>query len=786
MSGGMSGGMTGGNREHRLAFGFIAVSTIMLWLTTGIASAALWPSYASIPLVILVVVTTIAGSAIAILGAVFRWSSVVVMMATIISYLVLGVPLAIPDRAIARVLPSLDGILELITGTALSWKQLLTISLPVGSYQSLLIPAFMLVLVTVVVSLSVALRAQYGELGVLGPIVIFIVAILFGPDYAQWPFPLAIGLTASVLLWLIWRRWYRRRESILLLGMRETGADGTPLGTVTDGGFVGFRTLASAGIIMAIAGAAAFGAASLLPPTGERIVLRSSIVQPFDPRDYPSPLSGFRKYEQSAAANRTILTVTNLPADALIRISTLDSYDGVVYSVGSGSVSSSSGSFTRVPLRVDQSAVSGTTTTIGVRVGDYSGVWLPTVGNLVSVDFAGDNASELLGSFYYNDNSDTGAVVRGLTAGDSYTLTAVLPTQPSNSALANLEPGTVILPPVAVVPDELAATLDRYTNGVKGSGARLVSMLNGLRADGYVSHGVSTTEPPSRSGHAADRITELLGGQRMIGDQEQYAVTAALMARQLGFPARVVFGFAPTDVTSGGDTTITGSDVSAWIEVNTTEYGWVTIDPTPPLRQIPEEVPEEPTQVARPQPPVQPQLPDIDVRDTQLPPNSSQDEAPLDDPVLATVLRVLAGLGWATLAMAILLAPFLTIAAAKWRRRRLRRLAPTPIQRIAGGWEEFEDAVLDHGYTPGPAPTRIEVAQVVGGTQPFVLAAVADRAIFAPGEPDADQAEQLWRSVDELRYSLDSELTRWERIKALVSLRSLGSYSVKSLFKREG
>ena len=786
MSSGMSSGMSDSNREHRLAFGFIAVSTIMLWLTTGIASAALWPSYASIPLVILVVVTTIAGSAIAILGAVFRWSSVVVMMATIISYLVLGVPLAIPDRAIARVLPSLDGIRELITGTALSWKQLLTISLPVGSYQSLLIPAFMLVLVTVVVSLSVALRAQYGELGVLGPIVIFIVAILFGPDYAQWPFPLAIGLTASVLLWLIWRRWYRRRESILLLGMRKTGADGKPLGTITDGGFVGFRTLASAGIIMAIAGAAAFGAASLLPPTGERIVLRSSIVQPFDPRDYPSPLSGFRKYEQSAAANRTILTVTNLPADALIRISTLDSYDGVVYSVGSGSVSSSSGSFTRVPLRVDQSAVSGTTTTIGVRVGDYSGVWLPTVGNLVSVDFAGDNASELFGSFYYNDNSDTGAVVRGLTAGDSYTLTAVLPTQPSNSALANLEPGTVILPPVAVVPDELAATLDRYTNGVKGSGARLVSMLNGLRADGYVSHGVSTTEPPSRSGHAADRITELLGGQRMIGDQEQYAVTAALMARQLGFPARVVFGFGPTDVTSGGDTTITGSDVSAWIEVNTTEYGWVTIDPTPPLRPIPEEVPEEPTQVARPQPPVQPQLPDIDVRDTQLPPNSSQDEAPLDDPVLATVLRVLAGLGWATLAMAILLAPFLTIAAAKWRRRRLRRLAPTPIQRIAGGWEEFEDAVLDHGYTPGPAPTRIEVAQVVGGTQPFVLAAVADRAIFAPGEPDADQAEQLWRSVDELRYSLDSELTRWERIKALVSLRSLGSYSVKSLFKREG
>jgi hypothetical protein len=136
--------------------------------------------------------------------------------------------------------------------------------------------------------------------------------------------------------------------------------------------------------------------------------------------------------------------------------------------------------------------------------------------------------------------------------------------------------------------------------------------------------------------------------------------------------------------------------------------------------------------------------------------------------------------------MAVLLSPVLTIAAAKWRRRRLRRRAPTPLERISGGWEEFEDAVLDHGFTPGPAPTRIEVAQTVGGTQPFVLAAVADRAVLAPGEPDAEQAEQLWRSVDELRYSLDLGLTRWERIKAMISLRSLGGYSVTSLFKREG
>ena len=65
-----------------------------------------------------------------------------------------------------------------------------------------------------------------------------------------------------------------------------------------------------------------------------------------------------------------------------------------------------------------------------------------------------------------------------------------------------------------------------------------------------------------------------------------------------------------------------------------------------------------------------------------------------------------------------------------------------------------------------------------------MLASVADRAVFSPSNPDEVEVEQLWRSVRELRASLDAGLTRWQRIKALVSVRSLGGYSVKNLFKR--
>ncbi|MHB1171949.1 MAG: transglutaminase-like domain-containing protein [Lacisediminihabitans sp.] len=764
--------------------GFFVVNTAMLWLTTAVASAALWPIYRSTHLVILIVVVTVTGSAIAILGALLRWSALVVTLASIVAYLLLGVPLAVPDRALFGVLPSADGLLALLSSAALGWKQLLTITLPVGSYQALLVPAFVLVLGTVVAGLSAALRARRGELAVFAPTVLFLAAIAFGPSYATWPLELPLGLLAAILLWLAWRRWYRRRESIRLLAAQAADSAGRPLETARDRGFLGFRTLLSVGVIFAIAGASAVGATILVPPAGPREVLRSAIVKPFDPRDYPSPLSGFRRYEKTPQANSTMLTVTGLPKGGRIRIATLDSYDGVVYSVGSDRVNSVSGSFTRVPYLFDQSAVRGEQLTLAVTVGDYSGVWLPTVGRFESIVFNGTGESELRDSFYYNDNSGTAAVVHGLSKGDRYTLTAVLPAQPSASQLASLQPGQAELPRIGVLPSELSTVLDGYVNGVTGPGARLSAMIAGLKQNGYLSHGVSANEPLSRSGHAADRITQLLTDQRMIGDQEQYAVTAALMARELGFPARVVFGFAPDGITRGAPTAIRGDEISAWIEVDTSTFGWVTVDPTPPVRTIPQEQPKNPAQIARPQSPVQPPAVQPQTRDTQVPPDSTQNNPPVLNPILLILLGVLSVTGWVALGAAIVLAPFIVIGAAKLRRRILRRRSPVPIQRITGGWQEFEDSVIDHGYTPPPSPTRSEVAATVGGMQTLVLASVTDRAVFSPHDPDAEEADQVWRSVQELRASLGTGLTRWQRIKAMVSVRSLGGYSVKNLFTR--
>src|SRR5690606_24299715 len=113
-----------------------------------------------------------------------------------------------------------------------------------------------------------------------------------------------------------------------------------------------------------------------------------------------------------------------------------------------------------------------------------------------------------------------------------------------------------------------------------------------------------------------------------------------------GFPSRVVVGFAPDPVPSAGDATVVrGSDASAWIEVNTLRRGWVTIDPTPPVRDIPQAEPEEPAQVARPQTPVPPRATEPDGNTDQIPLDSSQEDEPIEDPFLGILLAALVGLG---------------------------------------------------------------------------------------------------------------------------------------------
>ena len=754
--------------------GYTVGNTVLVLTATAVAATALWPVYQSAAFVVLVGVAAVLGAGVALAGALWRWPAWLVGSIAVVVYLVAGVPLAVPGQAAFGVLPSLAGLADLVPATWLSWKQLVTIVLPVGSYQALLVPALILVLLTSVIGLSLALRARTAEFALLAPLGLFLAGIAFGPGARDGLAPLAsgLGLVAVLMLWLLWLNRDRRRRRLLPASTGVLPAAERQVGAA--------RSLLAAATVLVVAIVGGGLAAIALPATAPRDVLRTRVVAPFDARAYPSPLSAFRSYLQPELADTVLFDVAGLPAGGRIRLASLDEYDGVVYAVGAADAAGTadSGTFSRLPYRLDQSAVGGDEVSLTVTIDGYAGIWVPGAGQLQQIDFTGRSAAALQESFVYNDLGGTAAVVSGLTRGDGYTSTAVLPAAPTD--LADAQPGSAVLPPVGVVPDGLDDALAGFLRPGQSPGEQLQAMLDGLATTGYVSHG-SAGEPVSRSGHGADRISELLDDTPMLGDAEQYAVTAALMARQLGFPARVVLGFVPADTSTSSAVPVTGADVSAWIEVQVTGSGWVTLDPNPPVRDVPELQPDDPTSVARPQTVLPPTVPDtVDQVDPTPPESTTADPPAPDDPFWAAVRLALVIAGWTLLGLAMLVSPFLGVLLVKWRRRRNRRRARRPIDRILGGWQEFEDSVTDYGVAVPAQATRLELATAVGGVRADWLATEVDRAVFAPDGTAGTDADGVWVGVRELQNTLRSSHTRRDRLRAAISVRSFGRYAKRT------
>lgn len=768
--------MSGGESARRTSAGSIAADVLQLWTTMGIAAAALWPVYRTPWFVLLAVCAILLGTAIAVVAAVRRWPGWAVVLTTTGVFALVGVPLAVPGRALSGVLPSPEGLLDLFAGVALGWKQLLTITLPVGDYQALLVPALVLLLGGTVLAGSIALRAPAGELAAIVPGVVFLVAILLGPADAALPAWLGVLMLVECVVWGTWQRWRRRRE------VTRRFARDAASGAIRFG--VEARTLVSALVILAVAGTGSVAAATALPPENEREVLRTRVEQPFDPRDYASPLAGFRRYLHEDRFDEVLLRVQGLPAGARIRLAALDTYDGVVFAVGSDSAESASGMFVRLPTSVARDTVAGERIALDVEVAGYTGVWLPTAGELVRVDFSGPRAAALEDGFAVNLLTGTAADVRELRAGDAYRLEAVLPDQPGTAQLVRATPGPAASPRIVDPPEELVTAADEATSGAGTPGARLIAAIDWLRASGYISHGISPDEPASRSGHSLDRLVELVEAPLMVGDAEQYAAAAAVLANRIGFPTRVVMGFAPEAAGPGGETLVRGSDVTAWIEVETAEHGWVAIDPVPPERTIPDEEPQDPTPVSRPDSIVPPPADRPDPREERTEAETTAEEPVAPDLALQTLLQVLRVVGVSVLVVLVVLSPFLLVLAAKARRRHLRRTSSTALGRIRGGWDEFHDLVVDHGLPVPAAATRSEVAAVVGTLPARVLAAVVDRAVFSPGRPAEADAERVWTTVDELRGALSTGRTRRERLRARLSVRSLGAGGVRAALRR--
>ena len=746
-----------------------AVSVALIVAMLVAAMIPWWPIYESPAFLVAAAVAIVAGTAVGVLGARFSLPAWAVVVMVFGAYVVLGVPAAVPGRAIAGILPTPAGLVELLAGAGLSWKQLVTIAVPVGSYQALLVPPFLLGLVAATAATTIALRSRYPSAAVLPPALLLLAGIALGVVHGDLAIEAGLAFLVTTVAWLVRVAIANRRA--ITSGRRVEAA-------LADAR----RVLgASALIAIALVGATA---ASVALPVPHRNVVRAELQPPFEPRAHDSPLADFRTAFDPEVENEEMLEVHGLAEGSGIRIAVLDSYDGIVYSVGGPDGTAASGRFTRVPYRLDQP--DGEPVVLDVTVRGYDDVWVPGVGRLERIEFQGDRSEVLAEEFFYNDATGTAAVQGGLEADDRYRATGVVPADPAS--LASLSPGTSVLPPTPDLPEKLAELLDDWAPASGDFGERLAGLIEGFHHDGYVSHGLDGNVP-SRSGHSLDRLEDLATDRPMIGDGEQYAVAAALMARQIGFPARVVVGYLPradesvTDESepadAGGSTIFRAADRQAWIEVQTSSGEWISIDPNPPVRPIPPAEPDEPNIVSRPQSALPPPAERTPVDDLGADPDAAPDDREGDDEAWLQVLfGVLNVAGVVLVGLALITSPFLAIIVAKLRRRRVRRNAPTAAERIEGGWQEFADAAADFGYPITATATRAEQAATVGGLAPLVLASVVDRAGFAPGGPVDGDDVRVWAAVDELQERLGAPRTRRERWRAAISLTSLGGYAV--------
>ncbi|MCS3843475.1 transglutaminase family protein [Microbacterium sp. AK031] len=729
----------------------------------GVSAAGFWPSFAGPGYLGAAIGGALLGIAIAAIAAWRRWGILIIAGLTMLAYFLFGGALALPHTAIVGVIPSIDTLQQLAVGVVTSWKQLLTTVAPVSGADGFLIVPFLLMLVAAVVTASLALRFAQPTWALIPAGLLLAVVIALGTPQPAAPVIQGTVFALVSISWLAVRQIWAPQNAAVSVGEVDPAR----------ANHMRMRRLLSGAVVLAVAAGVGVSTSAFTAPTQVRHVLRDTIIPPFDVRDYPSALQSFRGHVRDDVES-TLFTVRGLPEGARVRLAAMDEFDGQVINVVDGGPGSSS-AFT--PIRSNMSPdAEGVPVTLRFDIDEYSDVWVPQAGLVSEFRFAGDDADALRRGTYYSTGSATAVTTPGLRKGDSYTVEATLPAEYSDEQLAEAEFGGVRLPKNDNVPEEFTALAAEVVSDAEAPIEQVQALASFLSEDGFFSHGLEG-EVTSRSGHTSERVSTLIAGDQMIGDDEQYAVTMALLAGELGIPARVVMGFYPDEEHAGEATfAATGDNIHAWVEVNFDGFGWVPFDATPPEDQVPNDQNTKPRADPKPQvlqPPPPPQEP------VDLPPTLPDDREAEDESLnIAGIILAILVIGGITLAiLALLASPFIIIGAWKASRRRSRRTAERTADRIAGGWDELTDRAVDYGARLAPGATRGEEAVLVSDSLAVpTVTALADRAdaeVFGPTDPSAEDVEAFWREVDEIVVGLGSEAGFWKRTKARLSLRSL-------------
>ncbi|WP_341940446.1 transglutaminase domain-containing protein [Microbacterium sp. LWH10-1.2] len=784
-----------------------------VFLGVVLATLAAWPVYDSPRALVVGIVGGLVGMSVAVLARMLRWGALLAGVLSAVAYVVVAVPLAIPS-ALSSVPAFVGGLRDAVLGVVLGWKQILTLKPPLGEYQAVLIPFLVIVLFGAFLSALLVLAGRrLSTLSVIPVSAMSVFGIAFGDTGTSSPFTFlgftlpaprewVIGVAVFVvaLVFLVGAARLRRAQALRIVAAHNITRRATPV-------WLGIRRHVLSGAIVVVALVAGLAIAPAAAGWSDRSVLRDEVEPMIVVQQQPSPLSGYRSWFTAERADETVVRIDGDPGDLeRIRIATLDSYDGQDFHVAADD------RFTRLPRAA---APGAGRIGLDITVGDaYRGIWVPAPSGLVQAPtFAGARADALADGFHVDAGGDTAITIAetaggaaGLEPGDRY---SVLVDAPGRSAtLTEVQGGESLLD--ADAHPALAEWADMQE--VPRTGAGYLELIERLRARGYLSHailddeaaadwiaGLKATEgyafAPSYAGHSTARIeelfTSLVDQQRRagadatpamlvaaVGDDEQFATAAALLAQHWGLESRVVLGARlPAAEKVPGipscDTECVGANMTAWVEVRASEGEWVAVDVTPQFSQLPslitegEQLPEHPTVPEQPHSEsLDPPQAQSDSRDGEAP----SEPAASDAWAVAMLVARIVGVG--LLALTLLLLPLIVLLVVKGLRGRTRRTAADPEVRLVGAWEELADLYVDNGIAMTGRGTRVQGARSVGRPAAERLARSVDDAVFAAHPPTDADADKAWSIVDAERVALRGEQTRWGGLRARLRLRS--------------
>lgn len=667
----------------------------------------LWSVYQSSYFVVTLSAGFLLGLATSCIGIWTKINKFIVVALGFVLFFLLGVPATLPEQTTFTFIPSVDGISQFFFALITSWRDVMTIPPPLGTYGNTLVPVYLLAFVGEILLFSLLRFHRSQRFALLIPIITLSIATILTGTGGFLPilsgFAVVTFTLATAALFAPHVRAWKVRALITVL-----------------------ITLTVTFVLSGMIG---------VPPAQD---LRSSVGVPLKLDQQASPLALYRALVSEPLASTDLLTVSDMPKDQLISLAKMDDYDNQFFRLGEETTD-----FVRraaFKSAVDTARIQDNQITLQ----QIDGPWLPLPGDLVSLSFQGDNAANSGAAFFYSAPSGTAVSTNKKISGESYrTNTIPIPLVPFTEA-QNFTPTT----PSKNQANSFSA-LDEFvsasTNPGDNPGQRLYQSLKALSSGSFIVWDENGN--PNPIGHDQARLAQFLTTDKLAGDAEQFAAVATLLAQKAGFTSRVVVGFL-----SNGSPQITGKDATAWVEILTTE-GWKAIDPTPGAlaaalaqeQQSSEVVPS--TSQLSPSPSQEPET------------NNKTQENPIDYSGVLIVVCLFLVIALLTLLASI---PLLK----SWRAVIRKRREPYSVS-VIGAWQELIDFARDLQLPINPAYTRKETAKNLNNIDAELLAEIADISEYSFSPISREQMEFAWQKLSEVKKSISKRIPSGKRLIAI-------------------